>query len=94
MNPDYIPILTTLISVAGSFAVALLTWSVQMKKTRKEEHDEIMRALDEQKDITNKEIQGLKTDLFQVKSAVENKVSIIEIQIGCKIKDRKNNNKF
>ena len=63
MNSEYIPILTTLISVAGSLLVAYGTWTVQMKQARQKEHDEIVRLLEEHKNDTELQIKLIQKDI-------------------------------
>lgn len=81
MNPDYIPILTTIISVVGSLLVAYGTWTVSMKQARKKEHDEIMELLEEHRKETQKDIRALQDELTDTKAVMQNKISIIEIKI-------------
>ena len=71
MNSEYIPILTTLISVAGSFLVAYGTWTVQMKQARQKEHDEIVRLLEAHKNDTELQIALIQKDIRTLSDRVD-----------------------
>lgn len=81
MKPEYITIVTTLISVIGSLIVAYGTWVVQLKQARKKEHDEIMALLEAQRHDTAKEIRALQDGMTDTKATVQQQIAIIEIKI-------------
>ena len=78
MNSEYIPILTTLISVAGSFLVAYGTWTVQMKQARQKEHDEIVRLLEAHKNDTELQIALIQKDIRTLSDRVDKHNNVIE----------------
>lgn len=81
MKPEYIPVITTIISVLGSLLVAFGTWNISMKQMRKKEHDEIMTTLNEHKEASAKEIRSLQDDISQVNSTVQTQIALIEVKI-------------
>lgn len=81
MNPEFIPVLTTLISVAGSLLVAFGTWNISIKQMRKKEHEEILTILNEHKELSAKEIRSLQEDITQVNSTVQTQIALIEVKI-------------
>lgn len=78
MNAEYIPIITTLISVAGSLLVAWGTWNVSMKTARKKEHDEIVALLEEQKNETKLQIALIQKDIQTLSDRVNLHNGVIE----------------
>ena len=78
MNAEYIPIVTTVISVAGSLAVAWGTWNVSMKQARQKEHDEIVALLEEQKNETKLQIAMIQKDIQTLADRVEKHNGVIE----------------
>lgn len=78
MNSEYIPILTTLISVAGSLLVAYGTWTVQMKQARQKEHDEIVRLLEAHKNDTELQIALIQKDIRTLSDRVDKHNNVIE----------------
>jgi hypothetical protein len=78
MNSEYIPIVTTLISVAGSLLVAYGTWTVQMKQARQKEHDEIVRLLEEHKNDTELQIKLIQKDIQTLSDRVEKHNGVLE----------------
>lgn len=78
MNPEYIPIVTTLISVAGSLLVAWGTWNVSMKQARRKEHDEIVNLLQEHRNETQLQIAIIQKDIQTLSERVEKHNGVIE----------------
>lgn len=78
MNSEYIPIVTTLISVAGSLLVAYGTWTVQMKQARQKEHDEIVRLLEAHKNDTELQIALIQKDIRTLSDRVDKHNNVIE----------------
>lgn len=78
MNPNFIPILTTVISVLGSLIVAFGTWHVQMKNEREKTSNEI-------KEMMN----GLQDDITKINSTVQTQIALIEVKIDT-LSDRVN----
>ena len=74
LNTEYIPIITTMISVAGSLAVAWGTWNV----ARKKEHDEIVALLEEQKNETKLQIALIQKDIQTLSDRVNLHNGVIE----------------
>lgn len=81
MNPDYIPIVTTVITVVGSVFVAFGTWNVSMKQMRKKEHEEVLAILNNHKEETSRQIRSLQDDVTQVNATVQTQIAIIETKI-------------
>lgn len=78
MNSEYIPIVTTLISVVGSLLVAYGTWTVQMKQARQKEHDEIVRLLEAHKNDTELQIALIQKDIRTLSDRVDKHNNVIE----------------
>lgn len=70
MPESLIPVLTTVLSVAGSLLVAFGTWHTQMKIEREKTATEIKKMVD-----------GLQDDITGINSNVQQQIAIIDLKI-------------
>lgn len=70
MPESVVSIITTLLSVAGSLAVAFGTWHYQMKAEREKTANEIKKMVD-----------GLQDDITGINSNVQQQIAIIDLKI-------------